>query len=73
MTHQQLEMRGLTDQEIESISGGGAGQLVAQENHESGIDGASGNPKSSAGPGFFFEPQGGPQAVSNAVHSVMGK
>jgi hypothetical protein len=70
MTHE--ETRALTDQEIDAVSGGGGGQNVAQTNHNSGIMGASGNPNASAGPGYFFEPQGGPQAVSQAVHLAQG-
>jgi hypothetical protein len=65
--------RELTDQEVDTVAGGqAAGQTVALFNHNSGIFGASGNPNSSAGPGFFFEPQGGPQAVSSAVLAVLG-
>jgi hypothetical protein len=61
--------RVLTDQEIGAVAGGGGGQNVAQVNHNSGPFGPSGNPNASAGPGFF-EPEGGPGAVSTAVHSV---
>ncbi len=73
MTHEQLKMRVLADREIDTVSGGGGGQNVAQTNHNSGPFGASGNPNASAGPGFFLEPEGGPQAVSTAVHIVQGK
>jgi hypothetical protein len=34
-------------------SNGCNGNIVARNNHVSGIRGASGNPKASAGPGFF--------------------
>ena len=54
--------RALTDQEIDAVSGGGYGQAVAETNHSSGH-----------GPGFFAEPQGGPQATSEVVHMVQGK
>jgi hypothetical protein len=72
MTHEQRKMRVLIAEEIDAVSGGGGGQTVALFNNNSGIFGASGNPNSSAGPGFFFEPEGGPQAVSTAVHFVQG-
>ena len=62
-------MRDLTDQEINEVSGGGGGQNVAAENHISGPEGASGNPKASAGPGYFLADLG-PGAVSDAVHFV---
>ena len=41
------------------------GHIVATLNHNSGSFGASGNPKSSAGPGFFFH-----QETSEAVHAA---
>ena len=41
------------------------GHIVATLNHNSGSFGASGNPKSSAGPGFFFH-----QGTSEAVHAA---
>jgi bacteriocin-like protein len=72
MTHEEGKMRVLTTKELEAVSGGDGGQNVALFNHNSGVFGASGNPNSSAGPGFFLEPQGGPQAVSTAVHFVQG-
>jgi hypothetical protein len=46
-------------------SPGCRGHIVATLNHNSGILGASGNPKSSAGPGFFFH-----QGTAEAVHAV---
>jgi hypothetical protein len=63
-------MHELTEAECEGVTGGGGGQTVALFNHNSGVFGASGNPNASAGPGFFFEPQAGPRAVSSAVHFV---
>jgi hypothetical protein len=71
MTHEG-KMRVLTTEEIDAVSGGGGGQNIALFNHNSGVFGASGNPNSSAGPGYFLEPQGGPKAVSTAVHFVQG-
>ncbi len=41
------------------------GHIVATLNHNSGFLGASGNPKSSAGPGFFFH-----EGTSEAVHGA---
>ena len=46
------------------------GQLVATLNHNSGIFGASGNPSSSAGPGYFFG-SGTAEAVRGAM-SICG-
>jgi hypothetical protein len=50
-------------------SNGCKGNIVADTNHVSGIGGASGNPHSSAGPGYFLA-SGGPGAVAAAVHGV---
>jgi hypothetical protein len=72
MTHEH-KTSVLTDQEIDAVSGGGGGRNVAETNHLSGAVGASGNPKASAGPGYFFEPEGGPGLVPLAVHAVQGK
>ena len=44
MTHEH-KTRVLTDSEINAIAGGGGGQNVAERNHNSGLAGASGNPK----------------------------
>jgi hypothetical protein len=41
------------------------GNIVAELNHNSGIFGASGNPKSSAGPGYFLK-----TGTAEAVHAV---
>ncbi len=45
---------------------GCAGKVVAGINHSSGVSGASGNPQSSAGPGYFLR-----QGTSEAVHGAM--
>ena len=42
------------------------GRIVALFNHNSGLGGASGNPESSAGPGYFFH-QGTAAAVDFAM------
>jgi hypothetical protein len=76
MTREQLNAgpRELTQQEMELVTGGGGGQNVAEENHISGPNGASGNPKASAGPGYFLSVGAGspPGAVGAAVHAVQG-
>jgi hypothetical protein len=46
-------------------SPGCAGLIVAEANHDSGVDGASGNPQASAGPSYFFGAQ-----TAEAVHAV---
>ena len=46
-------------------SPGCRGHIIATLNHNSGSFGASGNPRSSAGPGFFFH-----QGTSAAVHAA---
>jgi hypothetical protein len=50
-------------------SNGCNGNIVATFNHNSGSAGASGNPNSSAGPGFFF---GGdsPGSVPAAINGI---
>jgi hypothetical protein len=63
----------MSDADMDKVTTGGGGQNVADANHDSGVAGASGNPNASAGPGFFIEPHGGPQAVSQTVHFVQGK
>jgi len=50
-------------------SNGCVGNVVADTNHGSGIEGASGNPHASAGPGYFLAEEG-PGAVPEAVHFV---
>jgi len=47
-------------------SPGCKGEIVATFNHNSGIFGASENPNSSAGPGYFLK-----TATPTAVHGVM--
>jgi hypothetical protein len=42
------------------------GKIVATFNHASGTHGASGNPNSSAGPGYFLKTE-----TAAAVHGVM--
>lgn len=50
-------MKELLDTELDLVVGGAAsGTTVALFNHNSGIFGASGNPNSSAGPGYFLAP-----------------
>ena len=49
----------LTDQQMDVVTAGETAQpangpLVAEFNHNSGVFGASGNPNSSAGPGYFL-------------------
>jgi hypothetical protein len=39
--------------------------IVATFNHNSGVFGASGNPRSSAGPGYFLR-----QGTAAAIHEV---
>jgi hypothetical protein len=46
-------------------SPGCPGLIVAEFNHNSGVGGASGNPNSSAGPGYFLR-----QGTASAVHDV---
>jgi hypothetical protein len=46
-------------------SPGCVGHIVATNNHNSGLFGASGNPNSSAGPGYFFGP-----GTAAAVHGA---
>jgi len=52
-------------------SNGCTGNSVANSNHSQSLNGASGNPNSSAGPGYFL---GGdsPGSVSDAVHNTQG-
>jgi hypothetical protein len=50
-------------------SHGCTGNIVASFNHNSGAGGASGNPRASAGPGYFIA-GGGPRAVADAVHGA---
>ena len=49
----------------EPESPGCGGRIVAEFSHNSGEFGASGNPKSSSGPGFSLK-----QGTSGAVHEV---
>jgi hypothetical protein len=46
-------------------SPGCKGLIVATINHISGVNGASGNPNASAGPGYFLK-----QETSDAVHAA---
>ena len=50
-----------------SSSPGCGGLIVADYNHNSGSDGASGNSKSSAGPGYFLR-----QDTAGAIKDVRG-
>jgi hypothetical protein len=58
----------------EPESPGCGGHAIATRNHNSGSFGASGNPKSSAGPGFFLsshqETRPLPRATSEGVHAA---
>ncbi len=47
------------------------GHLIAISNHASGADGASGNPKASAGPGYFLH-SSTHEAVQEYVDSYCG-
>jgi hypothetical protein len=53
-------------------SNGCNGNIVATFNHNSGSFGASGNPNSSAGPGYF-EGGASPGSVSGAVQGARGE
>jgi hypothetical protein len=44
---------------------GCVGLIVADANHIASVDGASGNPRASVGPGYFFGPD-----TAEAVHAV---